>query len=1197
MSSLTVTIPSFNMTSSWTGSGAASTAKATKYPDISSILAGSTINSAKLSCDANIGMWYGSFSINGKTFYGNSVEDHDVKNCITGGADGFTMAIPFTYKTAKQGYTDDGAYHASALQLSNISIVIDYTLPYTACTAPTSLTVAKANAAPGETVRVSWSGAQGGTNNAISSYTVYRSSDGNTWTALQSGITNAYLDVTAPSTNGATYHYAVMTVGSVAGYNSARSTATASVKCSFTAPSVSNVKIDNGTADVYKAGSASATLSWMGTAGTNNPITKYKIQRNGADWQETTETSYSISAHATPGQSYYYTVIPIGTYSNGSGVGSKTLYTYGLPTAPASVSVSKNNVGPSEDVTLSWSGADGGSYNAITGYRIMRARAADGSYQQVGDDIATTEKSGSVTVTARASNNSSYYYRVITLGERANSDQSSACAGLTTTWTAPTVSGLKLDNSGDSQYRTPGASMTLSWSGTDGTNNAISKYEVYRDETKLGETTETSYAVAAHATAGSSYNFQVKAIGALMDGDLSSSIYVYSFSAPSAPSVSVDNASPDAGSVTILRWSGAQSGSFNPIAGYRIMRAESENGAYSQLGNDLQASVSSATVTAPSVMGSAYYYKVMTLGTYSNSDMNLLFATVTAKVYTAPTPPSSVSADNPTPDAGTSTILRWEGAQAGTNNPIAGYRVFRASSPDGNYTQLVNDLPASDSSLEIVAPGAMNASYWYKVYTLGTKNGFSISGASAVLQITAQQYGLCFAPSSVFITKTLANPGDTVTVSWSGARAGTNNPVSGYRVYRSTGGAYTVFQQVAANVSSITDTVGASGTTYSYKVVSIGTQDGFDSLDSAIVSVKANTRPGNLSSLAQPDSVYESGVVRISWDAPRDNDENIDHYQVQRRIQSSASQWGEWADLKNVTTLYFDDQPTVTRGLKFQYRVRAVDTLNLASDFLDSTQFIRNSTPLRPTIVYPANRSETFNLRPYLFLDVSPDPDGQPQRIFLSVDEREYVFVQNAPPSGGRIAVRVPSPVSSDSMHSIFVKVLDSMDAAGPVIGCEVRVVSMSWDREITRGTIISRSGPSFIDETLIVPNGQFDEDTFVFNDAYYDDETLVVNDSGGVSHQSEIEQLYSRTNSVLAYYRMNTLSIPECVNDDYSNRGPGKIGMYAAWGAQMGEIQNALRQVFNLIGVESPEWTAVTNGMFPAASVVNEIRDAIENL
>ena len=230
MSSLTVTIPSFNMTSSWTGSGAASTAKATKYPDISSILAGSTINSAKLSCDANIGMWYGSFSINGKTFYGNSVEDHDVKNCITGGADGFTMAIPFTYKTAKQGYTDDGAYHASALQLSNISIVIDYTLPYTACTAPTSLTVAKANAAPGETVRVSWSGAQGGTNNAISSYTVYRSSDGNTWTALQSGITNAYLDVTAPSTNGATYHYAVMTVGSVAGYNSARSTVTASVK-------------------------------------------------------------------------------------------------------------------------------------------------------------------------------------------------------------------------------------------------------------------------------------------------------------------------------------------------------------------------------------------------------------------------------------------------------------------------------------------------------------------------------------------------------------------------------------------------------------------------------------------------------------------------------------------------------------------------------------------------------------------------------------------------------------------------------------------------------------------------------------------------------------------------------------------------------------------------------------------------------
>lgn len=1598
MSSLTVTIADFSMTSSWQGNGNASTAKVSKSPNISSILAGSTINSAKLSCGANIGLWGGVFSINGTNFYGNSVSNLNVKNCISGDASGFTMSIPFTYKTSKNGYVDDGGSHSSKLQLSNISIVIDYTLPYTACTAPTSVSAANTNVAPGATVRVSWSGASGGTNNPIASYTVYRSEDGNNWTELQSGVANTYLDVTAPTVNGKTYYYAVAAVGTVAGYNSGRSTSTASVKCSFSAPSVSAVKIDSSENAVYKTAGASATLSWTGTNGTNNAISKYKIQRNGTDWQETTETSYAITSHATPGQSYYYTVIPVGAHSNGVGVDSPTLYTYSAPSAPTSVSVEKtnvapgasvklswsgaaagslntiagyrimratsasgtytqvgsdisssatsgsvnvtahssnntayyykvitlgqrsnsgqsssyatlttkwtapavmdvkldgsaenqyrasgasltlswkgtsgtnnaitkyevyqdgvklgettnlsyavsahstagsshyfqvkpigtledgslsasiyvytynacsapssvsfasnnvapsssvvlswsgasagnynairgyrimrsntengtytkigddivssetsgsvsvvsnasnngvyyykvitlgerqdsgqsaavslttlfskptvtalkldgstssqyqkssesltltwtgtngtnnvisryevyqdgvklgeatsasyavsphptggksytftvkafaplgdsdlssgisvytytdpsaptavsvqaNNVAPSATVRLSWSGAKAGSLNAITGYRVMRAASAEGTYTQVGSDISTTETFGSVDVTAQAGNGSSYYYKVITLGQRSNSSQSSVYATLTTVWTAPAVSDLKLDGSSSAQYRTAEASMVLSWTGAAGLNNSIQKYEVYRNGTKLGETTNSSYSVNAHATPGQSYYFQVKAIGVRSDSGLSSSIYAYTYSAPSAPSsVTAANSSPDAGAVTTLSWSGAQNGSFNNIAGYRVFQASAPGGPYAQIGSDLPSSDSSMIVAAPDTMGSSYYYKVMALGQRSNSEQSSAYATVTAKVYTAPLPPSSVTVANATPDAGAATTLSWSGASAGTNNPITGYRVMRSNSQNGAYSQLGADLSSDTASLQITAPPEMDQSYWYKVYTLGTKAGYTISAESVAVQITAKPYGRCAAPSSVTITKTLANPGTSVTVYWSGAAAGRNNPIVGYRVYKSSGGAYSVFADVNYDHPYIEDAVGASGVTYSYKVVTRGQKEGFDSLDSTIVSVKANTKPGRIASFVQPAAIYESGVIRVSWAEPQDVDANIDHYTVQRRIQTASGPYGEWQQLSTVTALSFEDQPSVSRGLKFQYRVCAVDALNLSGDYLETQEFKRNSAPGVASAVFPANGAVTFNQKPYLILDVPAEPDGQSQSVYLSVDGGVFSAAASVAPGGGRVSVRPLSQLSAGGRHTISVQVRDSMGASGPSFSMAVTIEISSWDREIQRGTIISRIGPSFSGESLRLMEGQYSLSVLELTNVQFDDDTMIVTDVGGVSHQSEIEQLYSRVNTVRAYYGLAAISVPASVGDDYSNRGSGKIGMFADWGTQMLALYQGLLPILEISGASLPA-LSISAGMHPAASVINQIRSAITNL
>lgn len=83
-----------------------------------------------------------------------------------------------------------------------------------------------------------------------------------------------------------------------------------------------------------------------------------------------------------------------------------------------------------------------------------------------------------------------------------------------------------------------------------------------------------------------------------------------------------------------------------------------------------------------------------------------------------------------------------------------------------------------------------------------------------------------YAPSSVSVSPSTAFPEETVTLSWSGASAGTNNPIRGYTIYKSTtssGSGYSVFASVSSTSSSgsITFTAPAEGTSY-YKVMTQG---------------------------------------------------------------------------------------------------------------------------------------------------------------------------------------------------------------------------------------------------------------------------------------------------------------------------------------------------------------------------------------
>lgn len=259
---------------------------------------------------------------------------------------GGSLEIEFLFKAA----ASFGAvgYHSQTAVWSEITLTVDYT-GYTACTAPTSVSLSKTTALPSESLTLSWSGAKAGLNNAISKYEIYRATSANgTYTKIaETNPSTRTLTVTAPAAAGS-YHYKVKAIGAVSGYSSGLSTASASVSVSVTAPG-KPTGLSVSPAAQYPTGAA--TLSWTApAAGTNNPITGYKVySSNKADGAYTflknaSGTSCSVTTPASG--SVYFKVLAVGTYLDGA-----------LSTAYGTLSVDMSGT---SDVTFSPAVVDAG---------------------------------------------------------------------------------------------------------------------------------------------------------------------------------------------------------------------------------------------------------------------------------------------------------------------------------------------------------------------------------------------------------------------------------------------------------------------------------------------------------------------------------------------------------------------------------------------------------------------------------------------------------------------------------------------------------------------------------------------------------------------------------------------------------------------------------------------------------------------
>lgn len=261
-----------------------------------------------------------------------------------------------------------------------LEVVINYEQSTTAPGAPYGLSLSQTSASPNQEVELRWSAPDPGAHNSISSYNIYRGTSSYNLSFLENtGSTSTSHTVTAPSSPGANYYFAVQAKGSVSGYTEgAVSSAVGPLTSQVSnAGSISNFTINNSNSNIYVTSNDEITFNWSAASSSDsNPIKNYRIEYRSSNNNSFAQlamvdaNTLSYKYHVPEdGATYYYRVIPIAQYGEGGASPERGVTSISMPQPPTInhnyPSVTKNNV------TISWnapSSITGASYSYNVGY-------------------------------------------------------------------------------------------------------------------------------------------------------------------------------------------------------------------------------------------------------------------------------------------------------------------------------------------------------------------------------------------------------------------------------------------------------------------------------------------------------------------------------------------------------------------------------------------------------------------------------------------------------------------------------------------------------------------------------------------------------------------------------------------------------------------------------------------------------------
>lgn len=648
-------------------------------------------------------------------------------------------------------------------------------------------------------------------------------------------------------------------------------------------------------------------------------------------------------------------------------------------------------------VSLSWSGAKAGTANTISKYEIqyrVYANSAWGSWTALG---STTSTSSNVNMSSKVNRGEQVQFRIRTQGSAGSSyysgwkNSSALQRQPYTKCIAPT-----------SFTATPNPfedTVTLNWSGAgNGTANTISSYYIQYSTTQDNVTwddwiglktisstsTSGSYSIdmSSKVSRGKNVRFRIRT-----QGNAGSSYYsdykVYSYiqrqpytkcELPTEFTVVDTNPKSTSKFEIKLSWSGAKSGISNTISSYYIWYATSSNnstwGSWQALG-EVSSTATSGTksfdITANVDRGKYVKFRIQVRGSAGSTFYSDYKETssIRRNPYTNCSAPTTItiSSDVSGKPFENNITIAWSGAKSGTNNSITSYLIRYATSSDNSSWSSYADLATVTSTVTsgsktINVSSKVTRKHYIKIAikTIGEVSGYD-SGYIYSTTLQRNPYSACGQPTSVTVKSELDINNiqhtdvfnNKITISWSGASEGENNPIQRYYIQYCTSTDKSSWDSWSSLQSSNLTPVGTSSTTVdvsdkinrgSYIKFRIRTEG---EAGASYVSPYVETNPIRRNSLPtvatltvfEPSTLeYSCGdSIVLKWNQAIDVDNNVNTYEISVRYTESDI-WVDWqilnSNISNVTTTYTFNQnnnvyQAIANNKQVQFRIRVQD--------------------------------------------------------------------------------------------------------------------------------------------------------------------------------------------------------------------------------------------------------------------------------
>jgi len=619
------------------------------------------------------------------------------------------------------------------------------------------------------------------------SYDVYRAAElDGTYTKLGNTKATSYTDTKAAV--GAVYYYKVVTVGSSKVYNSDGSNIYESY--AILAQPVIKSAVDKAT--------GKPVISWSKVTDAAN----YRVYRQlpgeeGFTLVSTQEERSFLDTTAPLDTLCTYYVVACGEVELFDSAYSNTV----TATVALGVPSLKGNVNYYGQPSFHWQLIEG-----AVEYQVYRSTKSNKGFT-----LLDTVTDGNAYCDKTAVAGTTYYYKVVALGQVSKSEESAAVK-LTATCAIP-----ELTSETDAATGKP----ALSWSKIDGAKKG---YEIYRSvnggKFKKLKTVKTTTYVDTSAPVGSTCTYQVRALASKSAGNSDWSETTTRFVICSAVTVkiSVDTVTGKP-SLSWKKTTGA--------AGYRIYRQLPGEETFTVVGE--VTATSFKDTTAP--VDTECLYKVVTLG--KTEELNSEFSKEVSATSGISRPAFKGSIDAATGQF----CLTWDAVDG-----AVAYEIYRSTSSKKGFTLM--DTVETLSYTEASAPGK---TYYYKVIAVGQVSKSSDPTALKLVGKCAQ---------TTVAAETDLTSGKPV-ITWeavSGAKK--------YEVYRATSenGKYSKVGTVAK--LTYTDTKAAPGKTYYYKVIAMASS-------SSSKSAMSEATQGVAAIPAQPvvtvKNDSKTGKLIVSW--------------------------------------------------------------------------------------------------------------------------------------------------------------------------------------------------------------------------------------------------------------------------------------------------------------------------------------------